>query len=53
MLIAVELRSLTWWALDEIREAMNSEEPERIRSAVYRTFFGEEINKVSKKEKEK
>ena len=35
MLIAVELRSLTWWALDEITEAVNPEEPEKIRSAVY------------------
>jgi transposase-like protein len=53
MLIAVELRSLTWWALDEITETINPEEPERIRSAVYRTFVREGINKVPEKEKEK
>jgi transposase-like protein len=53
MLIAVELRSITWWALDEITEAINPEEPEKIRSAVYRTFVREGINKVPEKEKEK
>lgn len=53
MLIAVELRSLTWWSLDEITEAINPTEPESIRSAVYRTFVRENINQVPKKEKEK
>lgn len=53
MLIAVELRSLTWWALDEITEAMRPSEPEKIRSAVYRTFVREGINRVPEKEKEK
>jgi len=53
MLIAVELRSLTWWALDEITEAINPEAPEKIRSAVYRTFVREGINKVPEKKKEK
>ncbi len=53
MLIAVELRSITWWALDEITEAINPEEPEKIRSAVYRVFVREGINKVPEKEKEK
>ncbi len=53
MLIAVELRVMTWWALDEITEAVNPEEPEKIRSAVYRTFVREGINKVPVKEKEK
>jgi len=53
MLIAVELRVLTWWALDEITEAINPENPEKIRSAVYRTFVREEINKLPEKEKEK
>ena len=38
MLIAIELRVLTWWALDEITEAVNPIAPEKIRSAVYRTF---------------
>jgi len=53
MLIAVELRALTWWALDEITEAIHPEAPEKIRSAVYRTFIRERINKVPEKEKEK
>ena len=53
MLISIELRVLTWWSLDEITEAVNPLEPEKIRSAVYRTFVREEINKVPKKEKEK
>ena len=53
MLIVVELRALTWWALDEITEAINPESPEKIRSAVYRTFVREGVNKVPEKEKEK
>jgi len=53
MLIAVKLRVLTWWSLDEITEAVNPLEPEKIRSAVYRTFVREEINQVPEKEKEK
>lgn len=53
MLIAVELRSLTWWALDEITEALRPSEPEKIRSAVYRTFVREGVNRVPEKEKEK
>jgi transposase-like protein len=53
MLIATELRFLTWWSLDEITEIINPEEPGKIRSAVYRTFVREEINKVPVKEKEK
>lgn len=53
MLIAVELRALTWWALDEITEAICPENPREIRSAVYRTFVREGINKVPEKEKEK
>jgi|TARA_B110000240_G_scaffold177723_1_gene206588 hypothetical protein len=52
MLIAVELRFLTWWALDEITEAINPENPEKRRSAVYRTLVREGINKVFEKEKE-
>jgi len=50
MLIAVELRVLTWWSLDEIIEVVN---PEKVRSAVYRTFVREGVNKVPEKEKEK
>ena len=53
MLIAANIRFLTWWALDEITEAINPSNPEKIRSAVYRTFVREGINKVPKKEKEK
>jgi len=53
MLIAIKLRVLTWWSLDEITEAVNPLEPEKIRSAVYRTFVREEINQVPEKEKEK
>ena len=52
-IIAVELRSLTWWALDEITESINPVEPEKIRSAVYRIFVREGINRVPQKEKEK
>jgi transposase-like protein len=47
------LRALTWWALDEIAEVINPTEPERIRSAIYRSFVREGVNKVPKKEKEK
>ena len=53
MLIAVELRSITWWSLDEITEVINPQEPEKIRSSVYRTFVREGVNKVPEKEKEK
>lgn len=53
MLIAIELRYLTWWALDQITEAIKPDEPEKIRSAVYRTFVREGVNKVPEKEKEK
>ena len=52
-LIAINLRSITWWALDEITEAINPSEPEKIRSAVYRTFVRQGINKVPEKVKEK
>lgn len=53
MLIAVELRLMTWWALDEITEVINPKNPEKIRSAVYRTFVREGINQLPEKEKEK
>lgn len=52
-LIAVNLRVLTWWSLDEITEAISPKNPYKIRSAVYRTFVREGINTVPKKEKEK
>ncbi len=41
----------TWWSLDEITEAIKPLEPEKIRSAVYRTFVREGINTLSEKEK--
>ena len=53
MRIAVSLRTLTWWSLDEITETMNPENPEKIRSAVYRTFVRENVNTVPQKEKDK
>lgn len=53
MIIAIELRILTWWSLDEITECINPEEPEKIRSAVYRTFVRDQVNTVPEKEKEK
>ena len=53
MLIATNLRVLTWWSLDEITEIVNPCDPTKIRSAVYRTFVREGINKVPEKEKEK
>ena len=52
-LIAIELRSLTWWSLDEITEVITPEDPTKIRNAVYRTFVREGINQIPKKEKEK
>jgi transposase-like protein len=53
MLIAVKLRTITWWALDEITEAITTVDPVAIRSAVYRTFVREGINRVPQKEKDK
>jgi transposase-like protein len=53
MLIAVQLRVLTWWSLDEITEAIDSKEPRKIRSAVYRTFVRNQVNRVAEKVKEK
>ncbi|MBT8245473.1 hypothetical protein [Winogradskyella sp.] len=52
-LIAINLRAITWWSLDEIPVAINPNEPEKIRSAVYRTFLREGIYRVPEKEKEK
>jgi len=52
-LIAINLRKITWWSLDEITEAVNPLEPEKIRSAVYRTFVRHEINRVPEKQKQK
>lgn len=52
-LIVINLRSITWWSLDEITEAIAPDNPYSVRSAVYRTFVREGINTVPKKEKEK
>ena len=51
--VVVSIRSMTWWALDEIAEIIKPQAPQTIRSAVYRTFVRECINKVPEKEKEK
>ena len=53
MRIAVSLRTLTWWALDEITETLRPDNPEEIRSAIYRTFVREKVNIVPQKEKDK
>jgi len=53
MIIAINLRALTWWSLDEITEIVNPCDPTRVRSAVYRTFVREGINQAPEKEKEK
>ena len=50
--IAINLRRITWWALDEITEAINPPEPEKIRSAVYRTFVRQGINRMPEKVKQ-
>jgi len=52
-LIAIELRVITWWPLDEISEAINPQSPESIRSSVYRTWRREGINETPQAEKEK
>jgi len=51
--VLVQIRKLTWWALDEITEAVFPENPLSKRSAVYRVFVKENINKKPKGEKEK
>jgi len=40
-----QLRLLTWWSLDEITESVFPENPLSTRSAVYRVFVRENINK--------
>ncbi len=52
-IIAIELRVLTWWALDEISEIINPTFPDSVRSSVYRTWKREQINNVPEKEKQK
>lgn len=51
--IVANVRTSTWWALDEIVEMVYSEQPKAKRSAVYRVFVANNINKVPQKEKEK
>ena len=51
--IITQVRTHTWWALDEIVELVFPENPLSKRSAVYRTFVKEGINKVPQKEKDK
>jgi transposase InsO family protein len=51
--VLVRVRKLTWWSLDEITEAVFPENPLSKRSAVYRVFVKEGINKKPKEEKEK
>ena len=51
--IAVKIRTMTWWSLDEITEAIDDVNPLKIRSAVYRTFVRQGVNTVPQKEKEK
>ena len=50
--IAINLRRIIWWALDEITEAINPPEPEKIRSAVYRIFVRKGINRMPEKVKQ-
>ena len=52
-LILIQIRKLTWWALDEITETVFPDNPNSKRSAVYRVFKKEGINKKPEKEKDK
>jgi len=52
-LIVISLRLLTWWPLEVITEAIRPTKPNSIKSAVYRLFRREGINKLPQKEKEK
>ena len=51
--ILIQIRKLTWWALDEIVEKVFPENPLSKRSAVYRLFVKEGVNKKPKKQREK
>jgi len=51
--ILIKIRKLTWWTLDEITESVFPENPLSKRSAVYRTFVKENINRIPENEKEK
>ena len=51
--VLIQVRLLTWWALDEITEAVFPNNPLTKRSAVYRVFVKEGINKKPEEELEK
>jgi len=51
--IAIELRVLTWWSLDELSEIINPEFPGSVRSSIYRTWRREGINNVPQKERKR
>ena len=51
--ILIQIRMLTWWPLDEITETVFPDNPNSKRSAVYRVFKKEGINRKPEEEKEK
>lgn len=51
--VLVRIRTLTWWALDEIVETVFPDNPSAKRSAVYRTFVKNGLNKKPEAEREK
>ena len=51
--LIISIRKTTWLPLDEIWEMLLCEKPDITRSAVYRAFVREGINKVPQKEKDK
>ena len=51
--VLIQIRMLTWWALDEIVETMFPDNPLTKRSAVYRVFVKESINTKPEEEKDK
>ncbi|MBW6537688.1 MAG: DDE-type integrase/transposase/recombinase [Mariniphaga sp.] len=51
--ILIQIRMLTWWALDEIAEAFFPDNLLSKRSTVYRVFKKEGINKKPEEEREK
>jgi transposase-like protein len=51
-LILLQLRSSTWWALDEIIEIVYRDDAKTKRSAVYRLFKAHNINNIPEEKKE-
>jgi transposase-like protein len=51
--LLINIRTATWWALDEIVEMVYPNDAKQLRSAVYRTFKSNGINTVPQKEKDK